>query len=47
VQSARLTATFRGDTRATVLQTLALSYGAVLELRGDTAHFRIAGASRP
>ncbi len=47
VQAARLTATFRNDARATVLKTLALSYGAGLDMRGDTAYFRVAGASRP
>lgn len=45
VQRARVTATFREDSRATVLETLALSYGATFALAGDTVHFRVAGAS--
>lgn len=47
VQLAKLTASFRDESRATVLETLALSYGAAVDVRGDTAHFRSAGARRP
>jgi ferric-dicitrate binding protein FerR (iron transport regulator) len=36
----RLTATFDGESRSTVLEVLAQTLGARVDVRGDTAHIR-------
>jgi transmembrane sensor len=46
VRAARLTATFRSESRATVLETIALSYGARLVTQGDTVRLLMSGSGR-
>lgn len=47
LRTRRLTATFDGDTRETVLQAIALSLGATLNVRGDSASFSATDVGAP
>ena len=47
LRTRRLTATFDGDSRETVLQAIALSLGATLSVQGDSASFRATGVGAP
>lgn len=47
LRARRITATFDGDTRETVLQAIALSLGATLSLQGDSVSFRATSVGTP
>ena len=47
LRARRITATFDGDTRETVLQAIALSLGATLSVQGDSVSFRATSAGAP